>query len=180
MWCFFFLVDYLKHFRELALSQVKRKRGNITARELSNQRVSLTLQTPHATVHSSEVADAWFAWHSMPVETKIKHINTGEKDVHATPTTSILHYNKVVIAFIISESFVAFITSSSGKSSCFHPFCFSKIIRSKHISSHFPSSSTFLIFQSSRWQQYLAHPPVACVCFPNLKDKYFYLVPLVF
>lgn len=24
-------------------------------------RVSLTLQTPHATVHSSDVADAWFA-----------------------------------------------------------------------------------------------------------------------
>ena len=26
----------------------------------------LTLQMPHATVHSSDVADAWFAWHSMP------------------------------------------------------------------------------------------------------------------
>jgi hypothetical protein len=25
-----------------------------------------TLQIPHATVHSSLVADAWFAWHSMP------------------------------------------------------------------------------------------------------------------
>jgi hypothetical protein len=25
----------------------------------------LTLQTPQATVHSSLVADAWFAWHSM-------------------------------------------------------------------------------------------------------------------
>lgn len=26
----------------------------------------LTLQTPQATVHSSEVADAWLAWHSIP------------------------------------------------------------------------------------------------------------------
>lgn len=25
----------------------------------------LTLQMPHATVHSSLVAEAWFAWHSM-------------------------------------------------------------------------------------------------------------------
>ena len=24
------------------------------------------LQTPHATVHSSVVADCWLAWHSMP------------------------------------------------------------------------------------------------------------------
>ena len=24
------------------------------------------LHTPHATVHSSLVADAWFAWHSIP------------------------------------------------------------------------------------------------------------------
>ena len=24
------------------------------------------MQMPHATVHSSDVADAWFAWHSMP------------------------------------------------------------------------------------------------------------------
>ena len=34
------------------------------------KRYCLTLQTPHATVHSSEVADAWLAWHSMPVGTK--------------------------------------------------------------------------------------------------------------
>ena len=27
--------------------------------------VKLTLQTPQATLHSSLVADAWFAWHSM-------------------------------------------------------------------------------------------------------------------
>lgn len=27
--------------------------------------LELTLQTPHATVHSSLVAEAWFAWHSM-------------------------------------------------------------------------------------------------------------------
>lgn len=26
----------------------------------------LTLQTPQATVHSSEVAEVWFAWHSIP------------------------------------------------------------------------------------------------------------------
>lgn len=26
----------------------------------------LTLQTPQATVHSSEVAEAWLAWHSIP------------------------------------------------------------------------------------------------------------------
>lgn len=116
----------------------------------------------------------------MPVETKIKHIYTGEKDVHATPTSRILHYNRVVIAFITSESFVAVTTSKSVKSSCSRAQRFSKIIRSKHISSRFPSSSTFLIFHSSRWQQYLAHPPAACVCSPNLKDKYFYLVPLVF
>lgn len=28
--------------------------------------ITLTLQTPHATVHSSLVAEAWFAWHSIP------------------------------------------------------------------------------------------------------------------
>ena len=33
--------------------------------------VLLTLHTPHATVHSSLVADAWLAWHSMPA-----HIHT--------------------------------------------------------------------------------------------------------
>lgn len=36
-----------------------------------NARVNeLTLQTPHATVHSSLVADAWFAWHSIPIKKK--------------------------------------------------------------------------------------------------------------
>ena len=34
------------------------------------KRYCLTLQTPHATVHSSEVADAWLAWHSMPAGTR--------------------------------------------------------------------------------------------------------------
>ena len=29
---------------------------------------SLTLHTPQATVHSSLVAEAWFAWHSMPTD----------------------------------------------------------------------------------------------------------------
>lgn len=28
-----------------------------------------TLQTPQATVHSSDVAEAWLAWHSIPEET---------------------------------------------------------------------------------------------------------------
>lgn len=28
--------------------------------------IKLTLQTPQATVHSSDVADAWLAWHSIP------------------------------------------------------------------------------------------------------------------
>lgn len=27
-----------------------------------------TLHTPHATVHSSLVADAWLAWHSIPIQ----------------------------------------------------------------------------------------------------------------
>jgi hypothetical protein len=33
----------------------------------TNGSMRLTLHTPQATVHSSFVADAWFAWHSMPV-----------------------------------------------------------------------------------------------------------------
>lgn len=30
-----------------------------------------TLQIPQATVHSSLVAEAWFAWHSMPIVSRI-------------------------------------------------------------------------------------------------------------
>lgn len=31
----------------------------------------LTLQTPQATVHSSDVAEAWLAWHSIPDEINV-------------------------------------------------------------------------------------------------------------
>ena len=34
----------------------------------------LTLQTPQATVHSSLVADAWFAWHSIPIKITINQL----------------------------------------------------------------------------------------------------------
>lgn len=36
------------------------------------RRIELTLQIPHATVHSSLVADAWFAWHSMPTARSVR------------------------------------------------------------------------------------------------------------
>lgn len=35
-------------------------------------RSSLTLQIPQATVHSSLVAEAWLAWHSMPIFVSIR------------------------------------------------------------------------------------------------------------
>lgn len=37
--------------------------------ELMNLDEIRTLQTPQATVHSSDVAEAWLAWHSIPEET---------------------------------------------------------------------------------------------------------------
>lgn len=41
--------------------------------EREKGRDSLTLHTPHATVHSSLVADAWLAWHSMPARAAINN-----------------------------------------------------------------------------------------------------------
>lgn len=60
--------------------------GNFTQQEKKNSKINLswhvrkkqelinldetrTLQTPQATVHSSDVAEAWLAWHSIPEET---------------------------------------------------------------------------------------------------------------
>ena len=34
----------------------------------------LTLQMPQATVHSSLVAEAWLAWHSIPTTTAVSHM----------------------------------------------------------------------------------------------------------
>ena len=34
------------------------------------------LHVPHATAHSSLFADAWFAWHSMPVDGPHYTVNT--------------------------------------------------------------------------------------------------------
>jgi hypothetical protein len=39
-------------------------------KKYKRKEVWLTLQTPQATVHSSDVAEAWLAWHSMPMEDK--------------------------------------------------------------------------------------------------------------
>jgi hypothetical protein len=43
------------------------RRANCQSALSNNEEAgSLTLQIPHATVHSSLVAEAWFAWHSIP------------------------------------------------------------------------------------------------------------------
>lgn len=39
-------------------------------------RTHRTLQIPQATVHSSLVAEAWFAWHSMPKELRVSERRT--------------------------------------------------------------------------------------------------------
>jgi hypothetical protein len=39
---------------------------NVSAAQAKVFQMKLTLQIPQATVHSSLVADAWLAWHSMP------------------------------------------------------------------------------------------------------------------
>lgn len=165
---FFFLVDYLKLFIELVLPRVMKKGDSIATRELRNRTVFLTLQTPHATVHSSEVADAWFAWHSMPVKTKIKHIYAEVEDVHATPTARFLHNSKG--GGEKSSLFCCIHYIRSVESCWFNVYCFPKSIRSKYTSSCFPPSSTFLVFQISRGQEHIAHLPVTCLCFPNFKD----------
>lgn len=85
---------YLKYFTEQSLSLVMKKRA-AAPHAYAAIRASLTLQTPHATVHSSDVADAWFAWHSMPVKTKIKHTYAGVEDVRAIPTGRFLHYEEL-------------------------------------------------------------------------------------
>jgi hypothetical protein len=48
----------------------------------------LTLQIPQATVHSSLVAEAWFAWHSMPFEevVSIGPVPLGQCPIHQTQT----------------------------------------------------------------------------------------------
>lgn len=81
----------------------------------STTEVFLTLQTPHATVHSSEVADAWLAWHSMPVEIKMEQIHTAVEDVHAHVLTGrFLHNSKCRQGR--RSSFVVFNTPESIKS----------------------------------------------------------------
>ena len=46
--------------------------------------IALTLQTPHATVHSSLVAEAWFAWHSMPEIKAMQEINMAHSTCPST------------------------------------------------------------------------------------------------
>lgn len=49
----------------------------------------LTLQTPHATVHSSDVAEAWLAWHSIP---KTKHSTFTVKEDLNTSFINLIHF----------------------------------------------------------------------------------------
>ena len=44
----------------------RRATQSISATSIVHVPVKLTLHIPQATVHSSLVAEAWFAWHSMP------------------------------------------------------------------------------------------------------------------
>ena len=54
---------------------------HISSWQMSGLVQSLTLHTPQATVHSSLVADAWFAWHSIP---------TGKQEGWVKPLSHIL------------------------------------------------------------------------------------------
>lgn len=135
-------MDYLKHLTELILSSVIREGNSITTHELHCKTVFLTLQTPHATVHSSEVADAWFAWHSMPVKTKIKHRYTGVEEVHAIPTGRFLCNSKGRVMGK-SSLFCCIYYILKCQELWFSMYCFPQSIRSKYTSSCIPPSSTF-------------------------------------
>lgn len=128
----------MKHPTELILSHVFKKRGHTS----STIKVSLTLQTPHATVHSSEVADAWLAWHSMPVKIKIEQIYTGVEDVHATLTGRFLHNSKCRQGR--RSSFVIFNTPESIKS--YGLMC--TVYQKYHIKTYLILISSFLCFLS--------------------------------
>jgi hypothetical protein len=66
--------------------------------KLSSCGVLVTLQIPQATVHSSLVAEAWLAWHSMPLVTLVKIITveveilTQIHDVVSADSTVIHNY----------------------------------------------------------------------------------------
>lgn len=62
--------------------------GNVFISHADRERCFLTLQTPHATVHSSEVADAWFAWHSMPVRIRTRWLDlrSNHLSIYSSPT----------------------------------------------------------------------------------------------
>lgn len=49
--------------------------------------VSLTLHTPQATVHSSDVAEAWLAWHSIPVNTQHGAASNRKQELNEIWTT---------------------------------------------------------------------------------------------
>lgn len=140
-------------------------------------KVFLTLQTPHATVHSSEVADAWLAWHSMPVKTKIEQIYTGVEDVHATLTGRFLPNSKCRQGR--RNSFVVFNTPESIKS--YGLMC--TIFPKYHIKTYFILISSFLYYFSlPKFQRARVHSlSDGSMCLlPKFQGWIFLFFPLVF
>lgn len=75
--------------------RAERQNEPINHRDKVNLKLTLTLQTPQATVHSSEDAEAWFAWHSMQRSMMwFRQMAQLSTTMSQAQRATALHYNK--------------------------------------------------------------------------------------